>query len=291
MTSRVELPEIPELAPERPPQGPMVWMQNNLFSTRASTVLTLFGLLIAWAFIKGAAGFVFDWVPRRWDMVTLNMRLLMVQAYPAGDNEQIADAAGVPIDQFHRIWISLAIVVALSIFSIVFWRVGSNLSRRKIARIFMGIGGFILFTFLGVPILDYAFPFLLIIGGLGLFYLGVIAVREALGTSRLLGDIALAVLVNLPIGAALIAIGIATLDFGGWSWQFSTTVHFWTVLAGAVLVGLGWLAQRDDASKNENIPLVNVLGVIVVAMAGLLWVIQVPVPEVLELGAPKTWAP
>ncbi|MBT8215302.1 MAG: amino acid ABC transporter permease [Acidimicrobiia bacterium] len=293
MTDRIELPEVPELeyAPEKPPQGPVVWMQENLFSSRASTLLTLVGLFIAYVFVKGAAGFLFDWAARRWDMVTLNMRLLMAQAYPAGDNLQITDAMGEPIDQFHRIWISLGIVVALAMFSFVFWRVGSRLSRRNLARVVMGIGGFILFTFLGVPIIDYALPFLFIIGGLAVLYIGFNAIREALGTSRLLGDLALGILINLPIGIALLVLGVTSVDFGGWDWQFSLGVHFWTILAGAVLAGVGWLLQRDEASKEETIPLMGVLGVVAAAVAGLIWVIQVPVPEELVVGADKTWEP
>jgi general L-amino acid transport system permease protein len=293
MTGRIELPEVPELelAPEKPPQGPVVWMQENLFSSRASTILTLGGLFVAWIFISGFAGFLFDFTARRWDMVTLNMRLLMTQAYPAGDNLQITDAAGVPIDQFHRVWISLAIVVALAVFSFVFWRVGGNLSRRRLARVFMGIGGFLLFAFLGVPIIDYLFPFLLIVGGVAILYTGVTAVREALGTNRLLGDLSLALLINLPIGIALVATGIANVDFGGWAWQFSGKVHLWTILVGAAVAGLAWLAQRDDASKEENIPVMGILGVLAVIMAGLVWFIQVPVPAELVVGAPKVWEP
>ena len=292
MTGRIELPEIPELelAPEKPPQGPVVWMQENLFSSRGSTILTLAGLIIAWVMIKGFAGFIFDWTSRRWDMITLNMRLLMAQAYPAGDNPQIIDEAGVPIDQFHRIWISLGVVVVLAIFSIVFWQVGSRISRRNIARVVMGIGGFILFTFLGVPVIDYLVPVLLIVGGLALLYIGVNAVRTAIGTSRLLSDLALAILVNLPIGVLLIFAGVAGLDFGGWEWQFSVKVHFLTTLAGAVLVGLGWLAQRDEGSKDATIPTLGVIGVLMVVVTGLLWIIKVPVPAELVVGAPKAWA-
>ncbi|MGI9648916.1 MAG: amino acid ABC transporter permease [Acidimicrobiia bacterium] len=292
MTGRIELPEVPELelAPEKPPQGPVVWMRENLFSSRGSTILTLFGLIVAWVAVKGFAGFTFDWAARRWDMVTLNMRLLMAQAYPAGDNPQIIDEAGVPIDQFHRVWISLAIVAVLAILSIVFWRVGGKLSRRKLARVAMGIGGFVLFTFLGVPIIDFAFPFLLIAGGLTVLYVGFTAVRTAVGTNRLIPDLAMAVLVNLPIGVLLIGAGVAGVDFGGWEWQFSVKVHFWTILAGVILTGLGWMLQRDDASKEETIPLMGVLGLVAVIIAGLLWVIKVPVPSELVVGAPKAWA-
>jgi len=291
MSGRIELPEVPELelAPEKPPQGPVVWMQENLFSSRGSTILTLGGLIIAWVMVKGFAGFIFDWTSRRWDMITLNMRLLMTQAYPAGDNPQIIDEAGVPIDQFHRIWISLAIVVVLAIFSIVFWRVGGRLSRRKLARVVIGIGVFILFTFLGVPIIDYALPFLLLAGGVGVLYIGFNAVRTAIGTSRLIPDLAMAVLVNLPIGVLLIAAGGAGVDFGGWEWQFSVKVHFWTILAGAILVGVGWVVQRDEGAKEETIPTMGIIGVLMVAIAGLLWIIQVPVPSELVVGAPKAW--
>ena len=292
MSGRIELPEVPELelAPERAPQGPKVWMQENLFSTRASTILTLAGLVLAWVAVKGFAGFIFDFTARRWDMVTLNMRLLMIQAYPAGDNLEIADEAGLPIDQIHRVWISLAIVVVLAIFSLVFWRVGSRISRRSIARVFMGIGSFVLFTFLGVPIIDYALPFLLIAGGAVVIYTGFNAIRMAVGTSRLLGDLVLGILISLPIGVALILLGIGGIDFGGWEWQFSGKVHFWTILAGALLVLVAWALQRDEASKEPTMPMMGILGVLAVVVTGLLWVIKVPVPSELVVGAPKAWA-
>ncbi|MBT8166616.1 MAG: amino acid ABC transporter permease [Acidimicrobiia bacterium] len=292
MSGRIELPEVPELelAPEKPPQGPRVWMEENLFSTRGSTILTLAGLVIAWVMVKGFAGFIFDFTARRWDMVTLNMRLLMVQAYPAGDNADIIDAAGVPIDQFHRIWISLGIVVALALFSFVFWQVGSRISRRSVARVFMGIGAFVLFTFLGVPIIDYTIPFLLIAGGAVVLYIGFNAIRTAIGTSRLLGDLALGLLISLPIGVALILLGIGSIDFGGWEWQFSGKVHFWTILVGALLVLVAWALQRDEASKEPTMPMMGILGFLAVVVAGLLWVIKVPVPSELVVGAPKAWA-
>ena len=35
MTGKIILPDIPELelAPEKPPKGPVVWMKDNLFRT------------------------------------------------------------------------------------------------------------------------------------------------------------------------------------------------------------------------------------------------------------------
>ncbi len=157
MTGKIELPEIPELelAPEPPPKGAIVWMKDNLFSSVGSGILTSVGLLVAWLLAKGIAGFLFDFDARRWDAITVNLRLLMAQAYPAGENLNIVDSAGVPIDQFHRVWISVGIVIVLSALSMVYWRVGDQMAPQQLTRIPQVIGALLLFVFLGVPLIDY----------------------------------------------------------------------------------------------------------------------------------------
>jgi general L-amino acid transport system permease protein len=157
MTGKIELPEVPELelAPEKPPQGPLVWMKENLFSTPFSFVLSVFGLLIAYLFVKGMVGFLFDFDGRRWDAVTSNMRLLFSQAYPAGDNANLVDEAGNLINQYHRVWISVGTVVALAMFSLVYWEVGGKVSARKLARVLSAIGASFLFVFLGIAAIDW----------------------------------------------------------------------------------------------------------------------------------------
>ncbi len=116
MTGRIELPEVPELElePEKPPQGAVVWMRNNLFSSGGSAILTIFGLVLAWVVLKGMGGFVLDYAARRWDAITENAKLLMVQNYPAGTSSRIVDAAGDPINQLHRVWISVGVVGVLT---------------------------------------------------------------------------------------------------------------------------------------------------------------------------------
>lgn len=247
MTGKIELPEIPELelAPEKPPQGPVVWARENLFSTPGSVVLTFVGLLVAYVFVRGIAGFLFDYGARQWDAVTINARLLMAQAYPAGDNPRIVDPSGMPIDQFHRVWISVGIVLVLAAFSFVFWRVGGRIAPRAISRSLMGLGGFMLFTFLAIPILDYIF-------------------------------------------------GILTgLDFGGFDWQFSTKVHFWTIAVGLGLAALGWASERlmGESAKDELIPTMSLVGLAIVVVVGLLWVIEVPVPDPETGRGAKMFAP
>ena len=157
MTGKIELPDIPELerAPEPPPKGPVVWMKDNLFSTVGSGVLTVFGLLVAYVFTRGFAGFVFNFDERRWDAITDNAKLLMVQLYPNGTSDRIIDAAGEPINQMHRVWISLGVVLVLAVLSFVFWRVGGRVAARKVTKALEATGGCILFVFLGVPVIDF----------------------------------------------------------------------------------------------------------------------------------------
>ncbi len=247
MTGKIILPDIPELefAPELPPKGPVVWMKDNLFSTPRSSFLTVVGLYVAYVFTKGFTGFVFNYAERRWDAVTDNMKLLMVYLYPNGTSERILDAAGEPINQMHRVWISLGVVIALTALSLVFWRVGGKMAPKRITRTLQISGGFLLFVFLGVTILDYVFGVLF------------------------------------------------GFDFGGWEWQFSTKVHFWTILVGVVLLGGGLLVDRamGDRGKEETISVIGLLGALAVVVVGLLWVIELPRLSGTEPGAPKVFQP
>lgn len=126
----IELPDPIELAPEPPPHGARVWLHENLFSSPASGVMSVLAILLALFVYRGLLGFIFD-PSRRWDAVTFNMKLLMVQAYP--------DA------QMVRIWGSVGIVVALLVASLAFYRIGGNTSPRKLSSVLGGIGAVALF--------------------------------------------------------------------------------------------------------------------------------------------------
>ena len=78
---KIVLPEIEELAPEPPPKGPIVWAKDNLFYSVSSTLLTIFGAAVAVLFVSGMFGFILE-DERKWEAITTNMRLLMIQAYP-----------------------------------------------------------------------------------------------------------------------------------------------------------------------------------------------------------------
>lgn len=129
MTQEIELNPGSELAPEPPPHGPVVWMRANLFSSIASTILTVIvGLLLVTA-LRGMLSFVFA-EGRRWDAVFVNARLLMVQAYPAeGD-----------LSQFHRIWLSVGSVTGLAGLSMAIARTGGRISPNRVMRDLTSLG-------------------------------------------------------------------------------------------------------------------------------------------------------
>lgn len=139
MTDRIVTADLDELAPEPPPHGPIVWARQNLFYSALSTILTLvFGVIGLFA-ARGFLAFMFD-PNRRWDAVTKNMRLLMVQAYPAGDNATLLDEMGEPVNQFHRIWLTVGIVAVLLALTFAIFRIAGKVSPRTVGRMVIGIG-------------------------------------------------------------------------------------------------------------------------------------------------------
>ncbi len=128
MTTRIELPEIPDLAPEPPPRGPRVWLRENLFSTPVSGVLSIVTIMVGLAAYRGVLAFVFA-PDRRWEAVTYNARLLMIQAYPS--------------EQMTRIWVSVAIVVLLLAATVAVYRIGGQTTPRKVGIGLMSLGSII----------------------------------------------------------------------------------------------------------------------------------------------------
>jgi general L-amino acid transport system permease protein len=115
-----------EIAPEPPPKGPTLWMRENLFSTPASAVMTVIASIIVVLAYRGLLAFVFD-PGGRWDAVTFNMKLLMVQAYPAED--------------LWRVWLSVGFIFVLAAASFAVWRIGGMAEPRNVGRGFLGLGG------------------------------------------------------------------------------------------------------------------------------------------------------
>ena len=207
----IELPDTIELAPEPPPHGPRIWLRENIFSSPASGVMSVVSILLVLAVIRGMLGFIFN-PERRWDAVTYNMKLLMVQAYPDG--------------QMMRMWGSVGIIVALLVISLAFYRIGGKTSSRKLGTVLAGVGAGAL------------------LGGI-------------------LG----------PWGLTFSPFGVESMRaFLGW------------VIVGLVLIVAGYLLRTvpGERAKDQTVP---ILGVVVVLMAGILiliWTILLPVPTRID---------
>jgi hypothetical protein len=98
-----------------------------MFSSPASSVFSVAFVLIGLAAIRGLISFVFDPL-RRWEAVTFNVRLLMVQSYPS--------------DQMSRVWLSVAIVAILAAATFAVHRIGGKTTPRNFGNRLTTVGGF-----------------------------------------------------------------------------------------------------------------------------------------------------
>ena len=186
---KIILPEVEELAPEPPPKGPIVWAKDNLFYSVSSTLLTIFGAAIAVLFVRGMFGFILE-DERKWEAITTNMRLLMIQAYPQ--------------EATWRIWLSLGIIVSLFGLSLAFWRAGGKQEPRVLGRAVAALGGLLIFVFVIAP-----FEGTVQIVGI---VIGAVLVLASLGVMRLLGEKAKDKTVPvLLIGAILGALAVIAI--------------------------------------------------------------------------------
>jgi His/Glu/Gln/Arg/opine family amino acid ABC transporter permease subunit len=186
---KIVLPEIEELAPEPPPKGPIVWAKDNLFYSVTSTLLTVFGGVVAVLFVRGMFGFILE-DERKWEAITTNMRLLMIQAYPQ--------------EATWRIWLSLGIIASLFGLSLAFWHAGGKQEPRVLGRAVAAFGGLLIFLFAVAP-----FEGTVQIVGIAI---GLVLVLASLGVMRLLGERAKENTVPvLLIGGILGALAIAVL--------------------------------------------------------------------------------
>lgn len=121
------------LIPESPPPeasqlGAVVWARKNLFNSALNAVITVVMLVVLGAGAIGLASFIFA-DERRWDAVTDNMRLLMIEGYP--------------VDHIFRIWASLGIIFLLIGLTVAVWNVGGKLAPESVQRILIGAGGLV----------------------------------------------------------------------------------------------------------------------------------------------------
>lgn len=131
----IVLPDL-ELAPEPPPTGARVWLRENMFSTWGSGILSVAALALVFFSVRGLLAFIFA-PGRRWDAVTFNMKLLMVQGYPG--------------DEIWRVWVAVGAVVVMLAISLAIWSIGGRMEPRQLGKVIMSIGGALLIVALLGP--------------------------------------------------------------------------------------------------------------------------------------------
>jgi general L-amino acid transport system permease protein len=138
------------------------------------------------------------------------------------------DSAGEPINQIHRVWISVGVVGVLASLSLVFWRVGGRIAPRRLSQSLMTLGGVVLFMFLGVTVIDYL--------------LGVVFGFDFGGwTWQFSGKVHTW---TIAIGAALVGAGsLITRGLGDRGKEESIPVIGLIGLFAATVVGLLWVIQ------------------------------------------------
>jgi His/Glu/Gln/Arg/opine family amino acid ABC transporter permease subunit len=131
---------LDDAAPESPVLSVRLWARENLFSSRANGFLTLLALGIILFVVRNLVSWIFA-TNRGWEAVATNLRLYMVQAYPA--------------DQFTRVWVSVGLVLGLVGLSLAIWKVGSRVSAHMFFKTLRSAGGILaMLAFLGPPTRD-----------------------------------------------------------------------------------------------------------------------------------------
>lgn len=115
--------------PEQPMTPPGRWIKDNLFSSTSNTIQTIVFSVILVALARWLLGMVFA-DEADWTSVGTNMRLLMTYNYP--------------LEQYVRIWVTVACVAASIGFSLAAWNVSGSVTFRRIGVGFMGTGGVLL---------------------------------------------------------------------------------------------------------------------------------------------------
>jgi His/Glu/Gln/Arg/opine family amino acid ABC transporter permease subunit len=213
-----------EVAPEKPPQGPWVWARENLFSSAFNAVLSILFIVAIVLFVRQL---VLGWVlddARRFEAVWTNMRLYMVQAYPA--------------DQMIRVWVAVSTVVALAGMSMAVYRVGGRMSARTLLRIGMGVGGAVAFGAI-IAKGDFGTRLVIAVGAAGIAS-ACFAVNRALGErAKTTTFHTLAVFGGVIVAAIVI---LWTVPFGRFTFDSVERIARYEPGVVSETTRMGWLA-------------------------------------------------
>lgn len=108
-----EAPSRAAVIPANEAATPWGWARRNLFNSPANTLLTL--LSLALIYVTARAVLVWAFTTAEWEAVTVNLRLLLIGQYPAGEVWRVwlalhflAATAGLSLGAWRRPWVQAA---------------------------------------------------------------------------------------------------------------------------------------------------------------------------------------
>jgi general L-amino acid transport system permease protein len=87
--------------------------------------MTVVFVVVALLALRGILGFIFN-PGARWDAVTFNMKLLMVQAYP--------------VEDLWRVWYSIGFIAVMVAATFAMWQIRGMAEPRQVGKVVMSIG-------------------------------------------------------------------------------------------------------------------------------------------------------
>jgi len=95
----------PHISPPEVKVPALAWIKNNFFSSWMSTILTIASVWLVYVLLKGIL--VWAFTSAEWDVVSVNIRLLLVGQFPK--------------DQIWRIWLSLVLISLIGGSALSLW--------------------------------------------------------------------------------------------------------------------------------------------------------------------------
>jgi His/Glu/Gln/Arg/opine family amino acid ABC transporter permease subunit len=206
------IPEAPP--PEASQLGAVVWARKNLFNSPLNALITVVMVGVLGAGAVALSSFIFA-DERRWDAITDNMRLLMVEGYP--------------VEHIFRIWVSIGLLFLLIGLTVAIWNVGGKLAPESIQRMLIGAGGLV--AGLGLFGQPDTWVTLVVVGGV--LIVGALVWRGRIGKRSM--DRTIPTLAFLGVVIGLLTVVIWLLPIARTT-QVPWTVEF-AVLIGSYLLG------------------------------------------------------
>jgi general L-amino acid transport system permease protein len=248
------------------PETVWLWLRRNLFSTWYNVVLTL---LCLWALLQGGVGFI-HWaiMQAEWSVVSVNLRLFLIGRFP--------------ITELWRVWVSLAVGVA--VVSLSWGVVVQRLSRQMLIAGIGALLGFIALAAL-LSVDSASLLWILSIGGTAVVgYLGGGGLRSHVSPPRLNQGLPLLWFATFCVVLWLLSGGLGLTPVPSSLWNGLLLTLLMAILSIVLSFPLGVLLALG---RRSDLPVIRTLSILYIEvirglpLIGVLFMAQVMLPLIL----------